>query len=151
MLAALHGGLVASCQPVRGGVFDAPDLVARFALAALAGGAAGLRVESVADLRAVRAALQNEGRQVPIVGLVKREVPGSDVYITPEIADVDALVAAGADIVAFDATLRPRPVPVRELIAAIHAAGALAMADVATALEGAAAYGAGAEFVASTL
>jgi N-acylglucosamine-6-phosphate 2-epimerase len=142
---------VASCQPVRGGVFDAPELVARFALAALAGGAVGLRVESVADLRAVRAALQSEGHQVPIVGLVKREVPGSDVYITPEIADVDALVAAGADIVAFDATDRPRPVPVWQVIAAVHAAGALAMADVATAPEGAAAHAAGAELVASTL
>jgi N-acylglucosamine-6-phosphate 2-epimerase len=151
VISALAGGLIASCQPVRGGVFDTPELVARFALAALAGGAAGLRVESIADLRAVRATLADAGRSVPVVGLVKREVSGSDVYITPELADVQELVAAGADIVAFDATDRPRPVPVAELIAAIHAAGSLAMADVSTAEEGAAAHTSGADLVASTL
>ena len=151
VIAALDAGLIASCQPVRGGVFDAPEHVARFALAALAGGAVGLRVEGLADLRAVRAALESAGRRVPVIGLVKREVRGSDVYITPELADVHDLVAVGADVVAFDATDRPRPVPVPELIKAIHAAGALAMADVSTTQEGAAAHAAGADLVASTL
>ncbi|MFZ9635973.1 MAG: hypothetical protein ACO3EK_19355, partial [Alphaproteobacteria bacterium] len=55
VLAALHGALVASCQPVPGGVFDAPELVALFARAVAAGGARGLRIEGLANLRAVRA------------------------------------------------------------------------------------------------
>jgi len=151
VVACLAGGLIASCQPVRGGVFDRPELVALFALAALDGGAVGLRVESLADLRAVRGALDAAGRPVPITGLVKREEPGTDVFITPQPDDVRALVAAGADVVAFDATDRGRPVPVAEMIEAVHAEGALAMADVATEAEGVAAHAAGADFVATTL
>lgn len=147
----LRGGLIASCQPVRGGVFDRPDLVARFALAGLSGGAVGLRVEGLADVRAVRAALAERGSDVPVVGLVKREEPGTDVFITPLLADVEDLLGAGADLVAFDATERARPVPVSELVAAIHAGGALAMADVATYAEGTAAAAAGADLVATTL
>jgi len=147
----LAGGLIASCQPVRGGVFDRPELVALFALAALDGGAVGLRLESLADLRAVRAALDAAGRSVPITGLVKRVEPGTDVFITPRLDDVRALVEAGADVVAFDATQRARPAPVAVLVEEIHARGALAMADVSTEAEGVAAHAAGADFVASTL
>jgi N-acylglucosamine-6-phosphate 2-epimerase len=148
---ALAGGLIGSCQPVRGGVFDRPELAALFALAALDGGAVGLRVEGLADLAAVRRALTAAGRAVPVIGLVKREVPGTDVFITPHHADVRALAEAGADVIAFDATDRERPVAVRDLIEACHAGGTLAMADVATEAEGIAALRAGADFVASTL
>lgn len=151
LLDRLAGGLIASCQPVRGGVFDRPELAALFALAALDGGAVGLRLEGLDDVRATRAALQDAQRPVPIVGLVKRAEEGTDVFITPVLDDVHALVAAGADIVAFDGTDRPRPVPVRRMVDEIHGAGALAMADVATVAEGIAAYAAGADLVASTL
>jgi putative N-acetylmannosamine-6-phosphate epimerase len=151
VVARLAGGLIASCQPVRGGVFDGPELVALFALAALDGGAVGLRVESLADLRAVRGALDAAGRPVPLTGLVKRAEPGTDVFITPRLDDVRALAEAGADVIAFDATDRGRPVPAAQLIDAIHALGALAMADVSTEAEGVAAHGAGADFIATTL
>lgn len=149
-------GLIASCQPVRGGVFDRPDLVARFALAALAGGCAGLRVEGLADLVAVRAAADGWAAErsrapVPIVGLVKVDAAPDEAFITTTPEHVRALVDAGADVVALDATDRRRPVPVAELLAAIHAAGRPAMADCATAADGAAAAAAGADFVASTL
>jgi putative N-acetylmannosamine-6-phosphate epimerase len=150
-LTALAGGLIASCQPVRGGVFDDPASVVRFAQAALAGGAVGLRVEGLADVRAVRAMLDGTGSRVPLIGLVKRMVPATDVFITPELRDVVELRAAGADIVAFDATDRPRPVPVPQMISAIAASGALAMADLATYAEAFAARAAGADLIASTL
>ena len=143
---SLRGGLIVSCQPVIGGPMDAPAFVAAMALAALAGGAAGLRIEGLANLRAVRAATS-----APIIGLIKRNVPDSDIYITPTEADVAALCEAGADIVAFDATLRPRPVTVAALAAAAHAAGKLAMADCAMAADGAAAVAAGVDVVGSTL
>ena len=48
-LARLRGGLVASCQPVDGGPMDHPAIVAAMAQAAVAGGAAGLRIEGVDD------------------------------------------------------------------------------------------------------
>jgi putative N-acetylmannosamine-6-phosphate epimerase len=125
---------------------DAPAIVAAMARAALAGGAVGLRIEGIANLRAVRAVTER-----PIIGLVKRAVPGSDIYITPTAEDVAALVAEGADIVAFDATLRPRPVLVADLVRAAHMAGALAMADCANEADARAAIDAGADAVGSTL
>lgn len=146
ILEQLRHGLIASCQPVRGGPLDRPPLVAALAQATLAGGAVGLRIESLADLEATRAAVS-----VPVIGLVKREVPGSLVYITPELSDVQALAEQGADIVAFDATQRPRPVGVGAMIEAIHAQGCLAMADISTLEEGLVAYQLGADFVGTTL
>jgi len=142
----LRGGLIASCQPVRGGPLDRPQLVAALAQATEAGGAVALRLEGLADLEATRAVTR-----LPIIGLLKKEVPGSPVYITPHLADVEALARRGAEIIAFDATQRPRPVPVAELIAAIHAQGCLAMADVSTLEEGLEAHRLGADFVGSTL
>lgn len=151
ILTRLHRGLVASCQPVRDGVFDEADLVARFAAAALAGGAVALRVESLRDVRAVRAMLAALNSDAPLIGLIKRSLPGTDVFITPELSDVEALVAAGADVIAFDATDRVRPVGVDAMVAAIVQAGALAMADVATLAEARAAQRAGADLIATTL
>lgn len=145
-LAQLEGKLIASCQPVRGGFFDRPDFVVAFARAAESSGAAALRIESVRDLEAVRPVTS-----LPIIGLIKRTMEDTDAYITPELTDIDAVLAEGADVVAFDATQRTRPHPVRTMIERIQAAGKLAMADVSTVSEGAAAWEAGAEFVATTL
>lgn len=127
MLEQLRGKLVVSCQPVTGGPMDRPEIVAALGLAALGGGAAGLRIEGAANLRALRPLTD-----APVIGLVKRDLDGSEVRITPFLEDVDALAGAGAGIVAVDATRRPRPVPVGDLLARIRAHGCLAMADCAT-------------------
>ena len=87
----------------------------------------------------------------PVIGLIKRAEPGSDVFITPRVADVAALADAGADIIAIDATRRTRSVTVRELIAAVHDRGALAMADIADVGDASAAMAAGADIVGTTL
>jgi N-acylglucosamine-6-phosphate 2-epimerase len=107
-----------------------------------------VRIEGGERIAAVRAAVD-----VPILGLVKRAYPGFAPYITPTLGEVDEIVAAGAEIVAFDATARPRPggETVAELVAAIHARGGLAMADCATASELRAATDAGADIIATTL
>lgn len=122
----LAGTLIVSCQPVVGGPLDRSEIVVGFALAALAGGAEGLRIEGAANVAAVRAATQ-----VPIIGLIKRDLDTTPVRITPLIEDVEVLAEAGADIIAFDATDRKRPVPASKLCNAVHAAGKLAMADIA--------------------
>jgi N-acylglucosamine-6-phosphate 2-epimerase len=75
-----------------------------FARAAAAGGACGIRAEGVEDIAAVKLAVE-----LPLIGLRKRRVHDSEVYITPELEDARAVAGAGADIVAVDATLRPRP------------------------------------------
>lgn len=146
IIQTLEHGLIASCQPVRGGVLDKPEIVAALAKATEAGGAVGLRIESLADLAAVRAVTK-----LPVIGLVKREIANSPIYISPELSDIKALGKLGADIIAFDATNRPRPIPVETLIAAVHAHGCLAMADCSTIEEGLEAGRLGADFVGSTM
>lgn len=146
----LRGRLVVSCQPVVGGPMDRDDIVVAFALAALAGGAAGLRIEGVERVRAVRRATD-----APVIGLVKRDLDASPVRITPTAALARALAEAGADVVAFDATDRARPEgvvdPVGALVEAIHAAGAASMADCASEADMRRVLGAGADLVGTTL
>ena len=145
---SLRGGLIVSVQAWPGSALDDPQVIAAMARAAQDGGAVAVRVEGVADLRAVRARVS-----VPIVGLIKREYPGFEPYITPCLAEIGAVVGAGAEIVAFDATQRPRPDGGRvvDAVAAIHAAGCLAFADCATEEDGLRAREAGSDIVATTL
>lgn len=142
----LAGGLIASCQPVDFGPLDRTDIVTAMALAAVAGGAAGLRIEGIERVKAV-----TKDCPVPVVGIVKRDLTGSAVRITPSKEDVFALAEAGATIIAFDATSRARPVPASELLAAIHEAGCLAMADCSSFADARAMADLGCEFLASTL
>jgi N-acylglucosamine-6-phosphate 2-epimerase len=122
----LRRGLVVSCQPVTDGPMDRPEIVAAMAQAAVVGGAAGVRIEGVENLRIVRKTVA-----VPIIGLVKRDDSGTPVRITPRVADALDLVRAGADVIAFDATDRPRADPRGAILDAILSAGCLAMADCA--------------------
>jgi N-acetylmannosamine-6-phosphate 2-epimerase/N-acetylmannosamine kinase len=87
----------------------------------------------------------------PLIGIVKQDRTDSAVRITPLIEQVAGLIEAGADIVAVDATRRPRPVPVRELIAAIKARGRLAMADCGDLEDAREALAVGADLVGTTL
>jgi N-acylglucosamine-6-phosphate 2-epimerase len=146
VLEQLRGGLIVSCQPVIGGPLDRPDITAAFALAALHGGACGLRIEGIENLKAVRAVTK-----VPIIGLIKEDLTDSPVRITPYVQQASALAAAGADIVAFDVTDRPRPNPISSIFAAIRAAGALAMADCSCIEDGRRAAEMGCEILGSTM
>jgi len=146
ILMKLAGRLIVSCQPVPGGALDRPAIVAAFAQAALAGGAAGLRIEGLANLAAVRAVTD-----VPVIGLIKVDRDDTPVRITPLVAHVEGLIDAGADIVAVDATDRRRPVPLADLLAAIHRGGALAMADCSTEADGRAAKAMGFDILGSTM
>ncbi|KLK91298.1 N-acetylmannosamine kinase [Microvirga vignae] len=143
---AIRGGLIVSCQPVPGGPFDDPDSVVRFALATQNAGAKALRIEGVSNVAAVAAACS-----IPIIGLVKRDLADTPVRITPWIEDVKALAEAGATIIAFDATDRTRPVPVEDLIKAVHAQGRRAMADIATIAEARSAAGLGVDIIGTTM
>lgn len=148
LLEHLRGGLIVSVQARAGSAIDDPAVLAAMALAAEQNGAVGVRIQGAPNLRAVRARVS-----VPVIGLVKREYGGFEPYITPTLEEVREVLGAGAEIVAFDATERARPggVGVADLVAAIHAGGALAMADCARAEDGICAAAAGAEIVATTL
>lgn len=130
-LKRIQYGLIASCQPVDDGPMDSPDIVAAMAAASVVGGAAGIRIEGIDNLKAARKAVS-----VPIIGIVKRDLPDSPVRITPFLHDIDDLAAAGADIIAVDGTNRPRPVEIKAALERIHAKGCLAMADCSNLEEG---------------
>ena len=46
---------------------------------------------------------------LPVIGIIKSVYDDSDVYITPTMKEIDALAATGVEIIALDATDRPRP------------------------------------------
>ena len=146
VLAQLHRRLVVSCQAYPGEPMRDPTIMTAVARAALAGGAAGIRAQGLADIAMIRSQVA-----APLIGLVK--VDGSDVFITPTVADARAVAAAGADVVALDATDRPRPdaQPLAASIDAIHAAGKLAMADCSCLDDARRAVAAGADCVGTTL
>lgn len=122
------------------------EFIARSAELAVEGGASALRIESIEDLEFSR------GRfKVPVIGLIKRQIECSPIYITPEIADVESLAEAGCKYISVDATLRERPVHVEELIERAHALGMQVIADCDSLESGIFAARLGADFVATTL
>ena len=142
VLEALRGGLVVSVQASPGTPLAAPAHIAAMARAAELGGAAGIRATEVAAVK--------EAVGLPVIGLRKRRVEDGDVYITPTLEDARAVAAAGADIVAVDATLRPRADGV-ELAALVSELPVPVLADVDCLEAGLAAREAGAAAVATTL
>jgi len=126
--------------------------MAAMARAAELAGAVAIRADGPAFVAAIRAAVK-----LPIIGIDKRPDIDPVAYITPCLASVTALVAAGADLVAVDGTARPRSAGAAatpaELIAQVRAAhpDLPVMADVAELAEGVSAAAAGADIVATTL
>ncbi|MFI0899033.1 N-acetylmannosamine-6-phosphate 2-epimerase [Streptomyces sp. NPDC020983] len=146
LVPGLAGRLVVSCQALPGEPLHGPVHMSAMARSAVMGGAAAVRVNGPEDVAAVRGAVR-----VPVIGLWKDGEEG--VYITPTLRHALAVAEAGADIVALDATGRPRGdgLDIAATFAALHAAGVLVMADVSTLDEGLAAAAAGADLVATTL
>lgn len=128
-LRPLRGGLVVSCRARAGNPLHGPASMAMMARAAELGGARGLRVDGVADLTAVLAVTS-----LPVIAIHTMEVGDSRVTITPTAASAKALIAAGARFVALDATGRPRTggEHVATIVEAVHAAGSVAIGDLAT-------------------
>ncbi|GGG74888.1 N-acetylmannosamine-6-phosphate 2-epimerase [Corynebacterium pelargi] len=145
----VRDSLIVSAQAPDGHVLRHTPTIAMLAKAAEAGGATAIRCGGyggVEDIQAVRASVS-----VPVIGLTKEGDTG--VYITPSVESVKAVAQAGADVVAIDATDRPRQdgATFGQQVAAAHECGALAMADIATAEEALAAHKAGADLISTTL
>ncbi|MBD2566827.1 N-acetylmannosamine-6-phosphate 2-epimerase [Anabaena lutea] len=145
----LQKGLIVSCQaPVDSPLHDA-YVIAAMAQAAVNNGAVGVRIDTPNHIKAVR-----EKVQVPIIGLWKQVITGSDVYITPQFHHAVAVAKAGADIIAIDATTRNRPGDEKliDIINRIHQElGKPVMADVDTFAAAKLAVDAGADIVGTTL
>lgn len=148
-LSCLQDGLIVSCQAPADSPLHDPEVIAAMAAASVNQGAVGVRIDSPAHVAAVRQRVQ-----VPIIGLWKQVIPGSEVYITPQFVHAEVIAAAGADLIAIDATLRPRPAgeTLATLIEQIHTQlGKPVMADVDTLESAIAAVAAGADCVGTTL
>ena len=143
----LPSGLIVSCQARADNPLHGPQFMGAMALAARDGGAVGLRANGPDDIAAVMAA------GLPVIGIHKVFSDDYPVYITPDFAAAEAIVKAGAQIVALDCTERPRNgehprVLVRRIREEL---GAEVFADVSTVDEGLAAADWGATYVATTL
>ena len=150
-LDSLKGGLIVSCQALRGEplYLEQGGVMPRIAAAMQGVGAAGIRCNSERDIREIRAAVE-----LPLIGLIKQRYEGYFPYITPTLKEVEAVVRAGADIVAVDATASMHPGGLRadEFIRQIKEKyDILVMADISTEEEAQAALRAGADLVGTTM
>jgi putative N-acetylmannosamine-6-phosphate epimerase len=140
--------LVVSCQASQGDPLEDTDAIRRIALAAVNGGAAGLRINSAQHIAAIR-----RHTSLPIIGIRKIYIQGR-LRITPDFESAAELAAAGASIIALDCTNREWPAgdPWRVCIERIHRELNLpVMADIATLEEGLQAAENGADIIGTTL
>ena len=146
----LKGKIIVSSQAMPGEPLYKEECMLAMMASVINGGAAALRVAGARDVK--------NAKQfgVPVIGLTKpdklpdnwREV----VYITPGLREVEGLIDAGADIIAFDGTLRAHNnCSVQEIIDKIHASKRLAMADISTLEEGESCSDMGADLISTTL
>lgn len=102
LIQRLKGTLIVSCQAYPGEPLRHPETMAQMARAAELGGASAIRCQGLADIAAIKGRVD-----IPVIGLWKEGHEG--VYITPTLRHARACISAGADVVALDATARPRP------------------------------------------
>lgn len=139
--------MIVSCQALENEPLFGAEVMPRMALAARQSGAIGIRTNGVDDIRGIKGCVD-----LPVIGLIKRDIPGSEIYITPTMEEVKAIVEAGADIVALDVTDRENRLErVSEMIAYARQAGVAVVADISTYEEGVAAERLGADYISTTL
>ncbi|MCL5269307.1 MAG: putative N-acetylmannosamine-6-phosphate 2-epimerase [bacterium] len=142
-----QGKLLVSCQAPEGDVFRDPASMARFARAAVEGGAAGIRANGAVDVRAIREAVS-----VPIIGIHKAVQPDGKILITPSFEAARELAGSGADIIALDCSRRGLRHGALERLRRIRSELNIPVAaDIATIQEAVRADAAGADLVLSTM
>ena len=147
VLEGIRGGLIVSCQAYVGEPLRHPETMAQMARAAELGGAVAIRCQGLSDIAAIKGRVE-----VPVIGLWKEGHDG--VYITPTLRHAIACVNAGADVVALDATDRPRPDgrTFEQTVAELReATDTLVMADCATIADIRRGVAAGCDLVSTTL
>lgn len=148
----IKGIVVVSVQAMPSEPLYAESCMTAMMKSVVNGGAGALRVAGVRDVKIAKKLFT-----LPVIGLTKPNVIPKNykeiVYITPTVKDVIDLVQAGADIIATDATQRPRPngEKLADLFKYIHINNRIAMADISTLEEGIKAKEAGADILSTTL
>ncbi len=150
-LEQVRGRLIVSCQALPDEPLHSSYIMSRMAYAAFLGGAAGIRANTVEDIAEIRKTVD-----LPVIGIIKQVYEDHpDLYITPTMAEVDALAACGVEVIALDATRRVRPggLTIKEFFPQVRARypDQLFMADCSDVEEGMAAAELGFDLIGTTL
>ena len=152
LFAQIKGGLIVSCQALETEPLHTKEggVMPLMAKAAAMSGAVGIRANTVRDITQIK-----EVVDLPVIGIIKKDYPGTPMYITVTMKEVDELVACGVDILAVQGTgaLRPDGSTSAEFIRAIKAKypDQLLMADCDNFENAMACAEAGADFVGTTM
>lgn len=151
IIESLKGKVVVSSQAMPDEPLYKEDCMLAMMQSVVNGGAGGLRVAGARDVRNAKKYFN-----IPVIGLTKPEKLPENwkeiVYITPGLKEVEELINAGADIIAFDGTSRKHDnCTLEEIIEFIHKANRLAMADISTLEEGVNCADLGADIISTTL
>lgn len=99
----IKNSLIVSCQALDDEPLHSSFIMSKMALAAKVGGAKGIRANGVQDIHEIKKEVN-----LPIIGIIKKDYEGTDIYITPTMNEVDSLIEEGVDIIAMDATSQLR-------------------------------------------
>ncbi|MBS1713527.1 MAG: putative N-acetylmannosamine-6-phosphate 2-epimerase [Armatimonadetes bacterium] len=118
--------LIASVQASPGSPLDDPETLLKLAKASLMQGVKVLRLEGVENIKRIKGETG-----VPVIGLIKRKYPDSEIYITPTMREVEELLETGCEVIAMDCTGRSQPggETLEPMLAKVRAAGRIALAD----------------------
>ena len=109
-----------------------------------------LRLAGVRDIKNTK---EKYGSSVTVIGITKPDIIPDNykelVYITPITEDAKKIIEAGADIIAFDATVRNKNA--KETVAVIHSANKLAMGDIGNFKDAEYAVSIGCDIISTTL